>query len=182
MTTRHETQSRIYTQGTMQNQVYFTRKLYSPKSNQSLKSFHQLDPTELKRGTQKMKRVLVGSVLLIFISTTAYYLFPAISVPVFAEGFPGDGTFAVFWAELVFVAMGFLIFLFMNHMRTLVLLILIFGQMSLLLHNERAWLLGYEFPLYGIVAINGVIFLLLYFLFASHLWAPDELDIQDFDS
>lgn len=128
-----------------------------------------------------MKKLLLGIFLFGLVFIGMYLLFPALSIPIVSKEFPEKGVLAVFWPEIIVICFGFLVFLLMHHMRTLVLIILIFGQMSLLFLEQDAWIFGREFPLYGLIAVNGVIFLCLYFLFAAHLWAPDELDVEDFD-
>jgi hypothetical protein len=127
-----------------------------------------------------LKQLMSGLLLTILIATGTYYLFEAVQIPL-AEPVGNAAGEPALVAELIFLAVGFFLYLFLVKFRLLALLSLQIGQLSLFLQEPTVLVLGREFPIYGLAAINGVVFLLFYFMFSTHLWAPDELDPEDMD-
>lgn len=127
-----------------------------------------------------LKQSLSGIILAALIATGAYYLFELVN---FAVVKPVDGASGspVLIAELIFLTFAFFLYFVLVKFRLLALLSLLIGQMSLLFHDTTVLVAGREFPIYGLIGINGVVFLILYFVFSAHLWAPDELDPEEFD-
>ena len=127
-----------------------------------------------------IKKLFSGLTLTALIGVAVYYLFELVTFRIVKPVDGADGS-AVLIAELIFLAFGFFLYFVLVNFRLLALLSLLIGQLSLFFHDITVLVAGREFPIYGLIGINSFIFLILYFVFSAHLWAPDELDVEEFD-
>ncbi len=129
-------------------------------------------------------RLLFRVSFFLLISTGTYFLFqtlPYSLVPIPSQQATPDLLPAVY-PEIIFLgASWFLLFSAVNN-RLFVLLSLFVGQLSLYFLHTQFWLLGYSLPFYALVGGNLFYLVVLYFAFTQHLWAPEQMAPEVFDS
>jgi len=123
--------------------------------------------------------MLVGVLLIIFIGAGGLYLFQSVQIPLVKV--EGASAPPVLIAELILIAASFVLYFILVEYRMLALISLVTGQMSLLFFDTPVFVLGKEIPIYGLMGVNGFVFLMFYFAFSKHLWAPERIDPEEYD-
>lgn len=92
-----------------------------------------------------------------------------------SENPDGDVRFASY-PEIVFLFVGWLSFLILVTFRRLLLVGLVLGQTTLYWIAPKFQVFTYVLPYYGLIAINGVYVLVLYFSFNYEKWQSGSLE------
>jgi len=128
-----------------------------------------------------IRNMFLSLALLLLVAGFVFILFQNVNPVLLEETGPTGDARSALIAEIILLVVSFVLFIFLIEYRMLVLICLLVGQMILFFVDDRFHLGSYVLPVYGLIAINGVIFLILYFLCSSHLWAPESMKPEDFD-
>ena len=74
--------------------------------------------------------------------------------------------------QIVFCGISLVCFLFLYEMRVVVLTSFLVGFLALLFLPAQFRILGYDLPHYGLISLNGVWLLFIYFLLTGQKWTP----------
>jgi hypothetical protein len=87
-----------------------------------------------------------------------------------------EGELHALYPEILFLFVGWILFLFMIHLRLSLLLGLVGGQALLVQPYSTVRILGDFYPIYALIAVNCLYLLMLYFYFTSEQWASGSLE------
>lgn len=96
---------------------------------------------------------------------------------------PGDtASHPATMAQVFFLIVSFLLMFILFKIRQVLLLAFVTGQLTLYFISFRFEIFRFVLPFYGVIALNGLYVLALYFLFSRQRWAPSSIDVETLES
>ncbi len=92
---------------------------------------------------------------------------------------PGDmAAHPATMAQVCFLIVAFLLMFILFKIRQVLLLAFVTGQLTLYFVSFEYEIFRVVLPFYGVIALNGLYVLALYFLFSRQRWAPSSIDVE----
>lgn len=89
-----------------------------------------------------------------------------------------QGAHPASMAQVCFLIVAFLLMFILFKIRQVLLLAFVAGQLTLYLVSFHFEIFSYVIPFYGVIGLNGLYVLFLYFLFSRQRWAPSSIDVE----